>query len=323
MKRLVICFDGTWKGPTDDDLSNVEKIARTVESREGRTDVQQSVIYVGGVGSDFYRTNRLLGGLWGFGLFSNLVIGYRWLALNYEPGDDVFVIGFSRGAFTARSLAGIVDRVGLLTRRALVDGFLPDAVRLYRELRTAGADARNEEFKAAHCHAETPLEFVGVFDTVGALGPWADFHDLELSRTVRHVRQALAIDERRLAFEPLLWVGGPDDDLTRVQQVWFDGVHTDVGGGYPEHGLADETLTWMVEAARRRGLVFNDDLLQVYLGDASPRVEHDSLTLPYRLLNLALRAWHLVRPNPRFDGTRRVLFPPGARDVVVRGTQDR
>src|SRR6478609_7420700 len=107
-KRLVICCDGTWNRPDSDHVTNIEKIARTVATDLGRTGgVQQLVLYLAGVGAGSYAADRLLGGAFGF------------LALNYEPGDEIFVFGFSRGAYTARSLVGMVGRAGLLTRDAL------------------------------------------------------------------------------------------------------------------------------------------------------------------------------------------------------------
>ena len=111
-KRLVICCDGTWNAPDSRHITNVEKIARTVEIDLRRTGgVQQMVLYVSGVGAGSYKVDRILGGAFGFGLFANIRSAYRFLALNYEPGDEMFVFGFSRGAYTARSLVGMIGRV--------------------------------------------------------------------------------------------------------------------------------------------------------------------------------------------------------------------
>ena len=114
MKRLVVCCDGTWNKPDSQTVTNVEKIARTVQSDPGATGgVHQLVYYVSGVGAGSYGADKLLGGAFGFGLFHNVIACYRFLAQNYEPGDEVFIVGFSRGAYTARSVAGMVGRVGL------------------------------------------------------------------------------------------------------------------------------------------------------------------------------------------------------------------
>ena len=172
MKRLVVCCDGTWNKPDSRTVTNVEKIARTVQSDPGVTGgVHQLVYYVSGVGAGSYGADKVLGGAFGFGLFHNVIACYRFLAQNYEPGDEVFIVGFSRGAYTARSVAGMVGRVGLLTKVSLVEERLPTAVNMYR--RTDGPEgafgASVDEFRHDHCHA-VEVSFLGVFDTVGALG---------------------------------------------------------------------------------------------------------------------------------------------------------
>jgi hypothetical protein len=324
-KRLVICCDGTWNRPDSDHVTNIEKIARTVATDLGRTGgVQQLVLYLAGVGAGSYLVDRLLGGAFGFGLFANIRSAYRFLALNYEPGDEIFVFGFSRGAYTARSLVGMIGRVGLLTRDALVADKLPEAVARYQ--RRSPADGSfgesDAEFRRDHCHPETPVHLLGVFDTVGALGvPGAirtrhQFHDVNLSKVVLCARQALAIDERRIKFEPCLWEADEDtrrDDEAsgRVSQVWFEGAHSDVGGGYPETGLSDTALLWMVTEANRHGLVFDTRLLTVYVGSGSSVVRHDSLNAFYRFLNLTSRLrTSLRRKGRRFLGSWRRLDPP-------------
>ena len=115
MKRLVICCDGTWNRPDSPNITNIEKIARTVQTDPASSgDVPQLVYYLSGVGGAGYETDRILGGAFGFGLFNNMLAGYRFLAQNYEPGDEVFVFGFSRGAFTARTLVGMIGYFTLL-----------------------------------------------------------------------------------------------------------------------------------------------------------------------------------------------------------------
>ncbi len=123
MKRLVVCCDGTWNKPDNETITNVEKIARTVQSDPAATGgTSQLVYYVAGVGSNSYWADRILGGAFGFGLFGQVVAAYRFLAQNYEEGDEIFIVGFSRGAYTARSLAGMVAKVGLLTKLGLGAG---------------------------------------------------------------------------------------------------------------------------------------------------------------------------------------------------------
>lgn len=326
MKRIVVCCDGTWNRPENQNVTNIEKIARTIETDAERNDgVPQLVHYVKGVGTGWYWTDRLLGGAFGLGLFGNVTDAYRFLALNYSPGDEIYVFGFSRGAYTARSLVGMIGRVGLLTSEALIDDKLPEAVDRYRKARPRGGDfgSSDEEFKRDHCH-NPMIRFLGVFDTVGALGvPGAifnrnKFHDVKLSQAVSCARQALAIDERRIKFEPSLWeADGGGADRERVKQVWFEGAHSDVGGGYGETGLSDTALLWMVREANARGLAFNEGLLDYYIGSGSSAVRHQSSNLGYRLLNGLARLRMLLRPNPRFRSGRRVLNPPGALNPLI------
>lgn len=342
-KRIVLCCDGTWNKPDADVVTNIEKIARTVQTDRPCPDgVQQVVEYVAGVGVG-YAADRILGGAFGLGLFNNVRNAYRFLALNYAPGDEVFVFGFSRGAYTARSVAGLVGSIGLLTRAGMIrDGVLRQALDLYR-LRPAQETpeelARRKEtiaaFRAEHCHpAETTtIRFLGVFDTVGALGvpgmlrTGHQFHDITLGRGVELARQALAIDERRRVFEPCLWavptdevdlqVGSGTGGRPRVKQVWFAGAHSDVGGGYPEQGLSNSTLRWMSDEARAAGLVFGEDDLAAYLGSRSEACVHDSLQP--KALYSAINARERLRGDLaswRHPGVRSGVFlPDGRRDL--------
>ena len=322
MKRLVVCCDGTWNKPDNQTITNVEKIARTVQGDPVAAGAHQLVYYISGVGAGSYAADRLLGGAFGFGLFHNVIACYRFLAQNYEPGDEIFILGFSRGAYTARSLAGMVGRVGLLTKVALVEERLPAAVHRYqrKDMPEGAFGASVDEFKHDHCHPAT-VDFLGVFDTVGALGVpgfmrlTPRFHDVQLSSEVRSARQALAIDETRVKFAPTFWEvpGDPSGAATqdpRVKQVWFEGAHSDVGGGYRETGLSDTSLLWMAREAHQAGLVFDVSLLGHYVNCGSDPVRHDPLNAMYRLDNLALRAKQTIRskerPSPFSAGRRRL-----------------
>jgi hypothetical protein len=333
MKRLVICCDGTWNRPDAKHVTNIEKIARTVQTDLGRTGgVQQLVLYLSGVGGAGYHTDRLLGGAFGLGLFHNVLAGYRFLSLNYEPGDEIFVFGFSRGAYTARSLAGMVGKVGLLTRRALVQEKLPEAVERYKGVdpESGKKGASNDEFKRDFCHPDTPIHFIGVFDTVGALGvPGAlrrrhQFHDVKLGPAVCNARQALAVDERRMKFEPCLWDAVDESccEDPRVKQVWFEGCHSDVGGGYQDTGLSDTALLWMVSEANEKGLAFDEELLETYVACGDTAIRHDSSRLLFKVLDLVIRAKiRLGRADGRaFDGRDRRLHRPDCVSVRVAGS---
>ena len=319
-KNLVVCCDGTWKNADDKYVSNVEKLARSVApvGFDGET---QIVHYTRGVGSTGSRIERILAGAFGFGLDDAIIDCYRFLALNYEPGDHVFVFGFSRGAYTARSLCGMIAHVGLLTPMGVAMGQLPAAMDLYRNRPQAKnptqlppEDPAHEEAlrrldEHSHGRSEVAVEFLGVFDTVGALGipgiarSKYKFHDVTLSSMVRCARQALAISERRRVFAPCLW-GGTHDD---IRQVWFDGVHSDVGGGYENCYYSDKSLLWMAAEATSRadggriGMAIDWQRLAATLcRDDESVAEHNSLTPLYRITNVfsALR-----------DSVRRTVKP--------------
>jgi hypothetical protein len=327
MKRLVVCCDGTWNKPDNQTITNVEKIARTVQSDPGATGgTHQLVYYVSGVGGS-YAADRLLGGAFGFGLFHNVIACYRFLAQNYEPGDEIFVLGFSRGAYTARSVAGMVGRVGLLTKLSLVEERLPAAVHMYQrtDLPQGAFGESVDEFKHDHCFP-AEVDFLGVFDTVGALGVPGfmrhapRFHDVQLSAQVLRARQALAIDETRMKFAPSFWEApsdpsGASTDDARVKQVWFEGAHSDVGGGYRETGLSDTTLLWMAREAHEAGLVFDVPLLAHYVGSGADPVRHDPLSLMFKADNLMLGLTH--KGSSAFSGRLRRLTNGHALSVRV------
>ena len=333
MKRLVVCCDGTWNKPDNESITNVEKIARTVQSDPAATGgTYQLVYYVSGVGAGSYAADRMLGGAFGFGLFHNVIACYRFLAQNYEPGDQIFIVGFSRGAYTARSVAGMVARVGLLTKLSLVEERLPEAVHMYQrtDMPEGAFGASVEEFKHDHCHPAT-VHFLGVFDTVGALGVPGfmrhapRFHDVQLSDRVLRARQALAVDETRLKFAPSFWeappesVDAPTED-DRVKQVWFEGAHSDIGGGYHDTGLSDTTLLWMAREAHDAGLVFDVPLLTHYVNSGSDPVRHDPLNRMFRVDNLILGARLKAssgRQASAFDGGLRCLTNERALSVRV------
>ncbi len=336
MKRLVVCCDGTWNKPDNETVTNVEKIARTVQTDPPAAGgVQQLVYYISGVGTSSYEADRLLGGAFGFALFQHVIACYRFLAQYYEPGEEIFIIGFSRGAYTARSLGGMIATVGLLTRIALVEERLPEAVHLYQRTKMPAGEIgeSTDEFKHDHCHA-AKVTFLGVFDTVGALGvpgfEWKTpkFHNVQLSDQVLCARQALAIDETRMKFAPTFWEApsapgvesGPVTEDPRVKQVWFEGDHSDIGGGHPETGLSDTTLLWMAKEAHAAGLVFDPALLGFYVNSGSDPIRHNPLDLAFRIDNAILTTedhlpWHHGERVFR-DGLR-LLTNPRALSVRV------
>lgn len=274
MKRLIVCCDGTWNRADQEKEevpcpTNVVKIAYRIAKRDGAT--PQITFYDQGVGTGNI-VDRYSGGAFGEGLEDNILDSYRFLVANYEDGDQIFLFGFSRGAFTARSLAGMIRKCGIL-RRDTVRHY-GEGVRLYQS-DVHPNDAAAITFRKANSvvgEKDIDIQCIGVWDTVGSLGiPLRglrgltrrkhQFHDTALSGSVKNAFHALAIDERRAPFEPTLWDFIPKPPQ-RVEQVWFCGAHSDVGGGYPETGLSDTPLQWMMDRAAEAGLVFDKAVLQ-------------------------------------------------------------
>ena len=271
-KRLVICSDGTWNTPDQKDRgkyrpSNVVKIARAVASvsRDGKI---QIVFYDKGVGTG-WGLDRLTGGAFGQGLNDNIKDAYRFLIHNYEEGDEIFFFGFSRGAYTVRSTAGFIRNSGLLKK--IQADKLPEAFNLYRSRELAPASQEAKDFRKAYSR-EIRINFIGVWDTVGSLGipihglkfltrHKYQFHDVMLSSYVDNAFHALAVDEKRRPFKPTLWET-KKLDYQRVEQVWFAGVHTNIGGGYEDSGLSDIAFTWMKEKAEQCGLSFDEEYIK-------------------------------------------------------------
>lgn len=268
MKRIAIFADGTWNSPEQDHDSNVLRMAQALMPVAGTSakPVEQISFYDWGVGSD---RQKLMGGLTGAGIDKNIMDCYRFIVHNYEPGDQLFFFGFSRGAYTVRSLGGFIRNCGVLKRenaRRISEAFL-----LYRKRSKSSGPTETEatDYRSRHAVADiTPIEFVGVWDTVGALGIpvpfWGTlgkreflFHDTAPSRIVQHARHAVSIDENREDFDATLWSEKPGLDLL---QMWFPGVHSDVGGGYEDRGLSDCALDWILGEAEKFGLKFETHL---------------------------------------------------------------
>lgn len=272
MKRLILFCDGTWNSPDQARRgkacpTNVTKLAEAVPAA-GSDGVEQRLYYQKGVGTG--RWERVRGGAFGFGLSRNVRDAYRFIVANFEPGDELFLFGFSRGAFTARSTAGLVRNAGVL-RPENMDR-VDQAYDLYRSRAEPDHPKGREAtlFRRSFSH-QTRIRFIGVWDTVGALGipasgvpllsavnrRWA-FHDTELSSSVDAAFHALAIDEQRRPFEATLWKTQALADGQHVEQVWFTGSHCDVGGGRHDSSLSDIALLWMTNRARSHGLTLHD-----------------------------------------------------------------
>ena len=288
-KNIVVCCDGTGNeyGPHN---TNVVKLYEAVVR-----DPEQMAFYDPGVGTFSIfgralgrRLGILLGQMFGAGLQQNVEDAYRYLMDRYEPGDRLFLFGFSRGAYTVRALAGMLHRVGLLQKGSV--NLIPYASRIYNDRARHPLAA---DFKRAYCH-ECRSHLIGVWDTVGSMG-WfwgRKFFDAALNPDVRHGYHAVSIDERRRKFPVSLWREERGDQT--IEQVWFPGVHSDVGGSYAESGVSDVALEWMLAKAEARGLRLRADWRE--------RIEPDPLGAIH---NSRKGFWRLWRPAQR-------VIPAGA-----------
>ena len=277
-KQIVVCCDGTWNTPDEHHgvratPTNVAKLALgVVDSSE------QVLFYEPGVGTA--PDDRVLGGAFGLGLSQNVRNAYRFLSDTYKPDDRIFLFGFSRGAYTARSLAGLVHNCGILEQAHL--DRVDEAFAFYRDRssHTHPSALGSKLFRRMYSNPDDTIHFIGVWDTVGALGipdeipGWEEFfkritnweeawgfHDTQLGPHVTSAYHALAIDEQRPPFKPTLWTSvNPGQTL---EQVWFAGVHTEIGGGGESASLSDIALLWMVERAVASGLLVDGDALKV------------------------------------------------------------
>ena len=266
-KRIVFCADGTWDSSTKH--TNVYKMYKSLVVSS-----DQMPFYDDGVGVSGGLIVKLLGGAFGTGLWRKIKEGYTKIAHVYEEGDELFLFGFSRGAFTARSLAGMIVACGLPTKDFTED-LVETAFDAYRDRGNRSQKlqklANNDMFPAK-------IKMIGVWDTVGSLGIPSifggvdpllyGFLDTSLHPSVLNAYQALAIDEMRCEFPPTLWSSAPAAGQT-LEQVWFCGVHSDVGGGEPDDldgatALSDIPLTWMMNKASALGLKLDATMAAQY-----------------------------------------------------------
>jgi len=270
-KRLVVCCDGTWNDSDNGTgYTNVSRLAWAIKPVDERSGTTQIVFYQSGVGTEGDLSSKLGGGALGLGLSHNIRDAYSFVCNNYLAGDEIFLFGFSRGAYTARSIGGLIGYAGLLGKQDLDRFFeLWDG---YKESDKDDRAAALKKFPARN--KDIPIKAIGVWDTVGSVGIPADlerfdflnfrryygFHNTDLGARVAHAFHALALDERRKNFVPTLWKQTPEGKANGqvLKQVWFAGVHSDVGGGYKEHGASDIALAWMAsEVAPFLGIDFD------------------------------------------------------------------
>ena len=288
MKRLIVCCDGTWNNPDQEDNgipapTNVFKLHNAM--LEGDADgVQQLKYYHPGVGGEGGAKDKILGGALGVGVSRHICSAYHWLASHYEEGDHIFLFGFSRGAFTARSIGGFLWQ-GLLDLNGLAPGEAWERVhtayqRGYRKPNATSTDWAASDWAFFNDRRPVPVRFIGVWDTVGALGIPDDlellnlfdnkkkwqFHNTALGDHIQTARHAMAIDEVRSSFSIARWSNAADHG--DVKEVWFPGAHSDVGGGYADCELANGALLWMMdESHEAAGLAFREGVRDTIQAD--------------------------------------------------------
>ncbi|HEX6974357.1 MAG TPA: DUF2235 domain-containing protein [Vicinamibacterales bacterium] len=318
-KNIVICADGTGNTAIKGRGTNVFKMYEAIDQAGHRLHPHdqlrpQVAIYHDGVGTETVKWWRLLTGATGWGLSRNVKQLYAELARVYAPGDKIFLFGFSRGAFTVRTLAMLIHACGILDlsseRCRTNDAFWKTVNEAYREYRRAynsyltGLFSRTRPLTRARVaelrkRFSVPIpenegtskgkliQFIGVWDTVDAVGlPFRvsqfvnafiyafKFPDRTLNSSVEHACHALALDEERESFAPVLWDESKTEAPHRIEQVWFAGVHSNVGGGYPKHGMSLTALDWMMWKAARFGLRFvpAERLSYRYHGDVDDKM---------------------------------------------------
>jgi uncharacterized protein (DUF2235 family) len=320
MKRLAIFLDGTWN--TLNNNTNVWRLkSLTSESAD------QRVYYSQGVGTQRGEVAR--GGIMGYGIDDEILEAYTWLIQNFDDGDEIFIFGFSRGAYTARSLSGLICKCGILKLGAPLS--IEQLYARYRifnatTIRMLNADGlpKNpsiEEQWLVKYSRPTKIKFVGVWDTVGSLGlPIGSlkakvrkyrFLDTHLRLDNEHAFHALALDERRKNFEPTFWTRtvrtgqapAPDRPIENVEQRWFIGAHANVGGGYASDPLAQRPLKWLMDKAANLGLVFRDQVV-IDPGQVAPPITDSYREFAHGFYRLFSRPFYRFVGLPPEQGTQ-------------------
>jgi uncharacterized protein (DUF2235 family) len=302
-KNIVIFSDGTGQKGGVGSNTNVYKLFNMVEDRTER----QIAFYDPGLGTDWRKIPGLIAGL---GFSKNILDCYSFIFENFEADDNIFLFGFSRGAATIRSLSGFIHLFGVLPKSRA--DLIPLAYNIYRikdkKLREQKANAFVEKHNTMWCK----IKFLGVWDTVAALGlpvVWLSnlidkifphkFHSFDLSESVEYARQALSIDEERKSFLPVLWNTIENGLDKRMKQVWFAGVHTDVGGGYQEEDLSNITLQWMIKEATAKNLIiYQKSPAYIKLINSSPDIDgmmhNEQKEFPGKLMKRMKRSWNKI-----------------------------
>lgn len=303
-KNIVVFSDGTGQEGGEGANTNVYKLFNMVLDRTP----DQIAFYDRGLGTGW---RKITGKAAGAGISQNIMECYEFVFENYSAGDEIFLFGFSRGATTVRSLSGFIHHFGVLpkSRRELIK----QAYKIYKIGDRKKREREAEEFVGRHHTMWCKVKFLGVWDTVAALGvpikaidvlvdkiPIFEhkYHDLRLSKSVVHGRHALAIDDERLTFHPTLWDPELHEGQT-MKQVWFCGMHTDVGGGYKEQGLSDVALEWMLKEAKEHGLKIYSRHKVEMQGNAEGFMHDSRGTTLTGLYRRKVRTWPTSHGKPR------------------------
>mgnify|MGYP000132639946 CR=1 FL=1 len=298
MKRIVICADGTWNRPEQLNKkqypTNVLQFARAIAPKD-QNNIKQVVFYDWGIGS--YHDSLTGGGL-GKGLEKNVMDGYRFLVHNYEPGDEIYLFGFSRGAYTVRSLCGLINNCSIL--KSQHGNLVEQAFDIYKTKSKKPKGEFSTNWRQEYAIApQVKINFVGVWDTVGSMGlPFTIFglikdkhlfYDRKIGSNIIKARHALALDESRRDFEPTIWEHKPNVDM---KQVWFAGNHSDIGGSYsPDKDgttLADIPKQWLMSEAQKSGLEFEPYFTTVQINALA--TGHNEYKGKYKLLGKHIRS---------------------------------
>jgi uncharacterized protein (DUF2235 family) len=324
-KRLALFLDGTWNEVSDN--TNIWRF-RALFSPESADGCEQRAFYSTGLGTKF--GEKVRGGMFGTGIDTAITSAYEWLMENYQPGDEIFILGFSRGAYTARSLSGFISKCGLLRNGAplgvnqLFKRYRRHGEKTIRDLIAAQGDGKAdfsfEEAWMLKFAQAVPIKFLGVFDTVGALGvPFPllrrlrgsayPFLNTGLRQNNEFAFHALAIDEHRKAFAPTLWsnegaTSAKPRPIERTEQRWFVGAHANVGGGCFDDPLAQLPFKWLAGKATAQGLAFKDEFATEPKAATAPI--SDSYTKfmwgLYRVFTLGRRYYRPIGVPPNDEG---------------------
>jgi uncharacterized protein (DUF2235 family) len=326
-KRLALYLDGTWNQVSDN--TNIWRF-RALFSPMSADGCEQLAFYSTGLGTKF--GEKISGGLFGAGIDTAITSAYEWLMDHYTPGDEIFIFGFSRGAYTARSLAGFISKCGLLQGGAplgvnqLFTRYRRAGQRTIRDLMAAQEQGQGqkdfsfEEGWMLKYAQAVPIKFIGVFDTVGELGvpfPWWNqlfgsayqFLNTGLRQNDTFAFHALAIDEHRKAFAPTLWsnqgaTNAAHRPIERTEQRWFIGAHANAGGGYFNDPLPQLPFRWLARKAEGLGLSFSGEFAVDPAAKTAPPTDSYTSFMwgLYRLYTLNRRYYRPIGVPPRSEG---------------------